>query len=198
MSVHRTPWWQYLLGLILGLIAGMLLANISETSGLSLIGVPWFVSVVLLLLGIMVLVMSLQVHQYATTDPAKRARLKPLDPTRAVYTLMLAKALGLAGAVLAGWYVGQIVVVVGHIEAEYYADAVVQCIFAAIVCVIDVIIGIVGEWLCQLPPSEGPENPKMKEARRRASMAPAAAKTQNLSVSFRGYYGLLRFWLWRA
>ena len=91
-------------------------------------------SVVLLLLGIVVLVMALQVHQYATTDPQKRARLKPLDPTKAVYTLMLSKALGLTGAALAGWYVGQILLVLDHIEADYYATAVTQCAVAAVIC----------------------------------------------------------------
>ena len=119
MKIRRTPWWQYVVALLLGLIAGCLLAQVSESSGLSLLGAPWFVSVVLLLLGIVVLVMALQVHQYATTDPQKRTRLKPLDPTKAVYTLMLSKALGLTGAALTGWYVGQILLVLDHIEADY-------------------------------------------------------------------------------
>ena len=119
MKIRRTPWWQYVVALLLGLIAGCLLAQVSESSGLSLLGAPWFVSVVLLLLGIVVLVMALQVHQYATTDPQKRARLKPLDPTKAVYTLMLSKALGLTGAALAGWYAGQILLVRDHSEADY-------------------------------------------------------------------------------
>lgn len=122
MKIRRTPWWQYVVALLLGLIAGCLLVQVSESSGLSLLGAPWFVSVVLLLLGIVVLVMALQVHQYATTDPQKRARLKPLDPTKAVYTLMLSKALGLTGAALAGWYVGQILLVLDHIEAGLLCD----------------------------------------------------------------------------
>jgi hypothetical protein len=37
------------------------------------------------------------------------------------------------------------------------------------------IIGIISEWLCQLPPTEGPENPKMKEAKRRRGLTPAPA-----------------------
>ncbi|RSX51776.1 hypothetical protein D2E25_1751 [Bifidobacterium goeldii] len=177
MKVHRTPWWQFPVLIVLGVIVGALVAQIGESSGTSLIGAPWFVSVILLMLGITVLILAMQVHQYATTDPAKRAQLKPLDPTRAVTTLMLAKALGLAGAMLTGWYVGQILMVIEHIEAEYYAQAVTQCALAAIICLIDMVIGIVGEWLCQLPPTEGPENPKMKEARARRGVAPAAIKT---------------------
>ncbi|MFR5004491.1 MAG: DUF3180 domain-containing protein, partial [Bifidobacterium dentium] len=29
------------------------------------------------------------------------------------------------------------------------------------------------EWLCQLPPNEGPENPKIKEAKRHSDIAQA-------------------------
>ena len=149
MKIRRTPWWQYVVALLLGLIAGCLLVQVSESSGLSLLGAPWFVSVVLLLLGIVVLVMALQVHQYATTDPQKRARL------------------------------GQILLVLDHIEADYYATAVTQCAVAAVICLADMVIGIVGEWLCQLPPMEGPENPKMKAAKRRRGIASATAKTRH-------------------
>ena len=107
MKIRRTPWWQYVVALLLGLIAGCLLVQVSESSGLSLLGAPWFVSVVLLLLGIVVLVMALQVHQYATTDPQKRARLKPLDPTKAVYTLMLSEGAGADRRCAGRWYVGR-------------------------------------------------------------------------------------------
>ena len=156
MKIRRTPWWQYVVALLLGLIAGCLLVQVSESSGLSLL-----------------------VFILATTDPQKRARLKPLDPTKAVYTLMLSKALGLTGAALAGWYVGQILLVLDHIEADYYATAVTQCAVAAVICLADMVIGIVGEWLCQLPPMEGPENPKMKAAKRRRGIASATAKTRH-------------------
>ena len=87
--------------------------------------------------------------------------------------------LGLTGAALAGWYVGQILLVLDHIEADYYATAVTQCAVAAVICLADMVIGIVGEWLCQLPPMEGPENPKMKAAKRRRGIASATAKTRH-------------------
>ena len=60
---------------------------------------------------------------------------------------------------------GEILLVLDHIEADYYATAVTQCAVAAVICLADMVIGIVGEWLCQLPPMEGPENPKMKAAK---------------------------------
>ncbi|MBP7235844.1 MAG: DUF3180 domain-containing protein [Bifidobacterium sp.] len=157
---------------MLGLLAGIGLASYGESSGLSLIGAPWIVPGLLAVLGVIVLILALQVHKYANTDPKKRPH-SFINPTIAVYTLVLAKALGLAGATLAGWYGGQIVVSLSHIEADFYAHAVTECAIAAVVCIADMIIGIIGEWLCQLPPNEGPENPKIREAKRRSDIAQA-------------------------
>ena len=118
MKTRRTPWWQYVIGAVLGLLAGIGLASYGESSGLSLIGVPWIVPGLLAVLGVIVLILALQVHKYANTDPKKRPH-SFINPTIAVYTLVLAKALGLAGATLAGWYGGQIVVSLSHIEADF-------------------------------------------------------------------------------
>ncbi|RSX58765.1 DUF3180 domain-containing protein [Bifidobacterium samirii] len=179
MSAHRTPWWQYVLAMLAGLVGGMMAATYDERSGAGVLGAPWFVSALLLALGVTVLVLALQVHRYTTTDPRKRAELKPLDPQKAVSTLVLAKALGLAGAALVGWYGGQILLSVAHFEAEYYRQAVIECAVAAVVCLIDMVIGIVGEWLCQLPPMDGPESTAAKTRGRRRNMAQATAKTSH-------------------
>ena len=96
MKTRRTPWWQYVIGAVLGLLAGIGLASYGESSGLSLIGAPWIVPGLLAVLGVIVLILALQVHKYANTDPKKRPH-SFINPTIAVYTLVLAKALGLAG-----------------------------------------------------------------------------------------------------
>lgn len=176
MNARRTPWWYYLIAIVLGLFGGAALALLDERSGSTLIGAPWFVSALLALLGIVVLILALQVHKYATTDPRKRPNTF-VNPTLAVYTLVLAKALGVAGAALAGWYGGQVLMSLAHIEADYYAQAVLECVIAVVVCLANMVIGIIGEWLCQLPPDEGAEHPKMKAAAKRRQMANAAAKT---------------------
>lgn len=176
MSAHRTPWWQPVLGIVLGLAAGAGVALFGERYGLTLIGAPWFVAAVLVAIGVLVLVLAINVHKYATTDPRKRPRTF-INPTIAFNTLVLAKALVLAGAALAGWYFGQIIPSIGHMEAEFYAQAVIECAVTGVVCLLDMIVGLVSEWLCQLPPNEGPENPKMKEATRARGVAPAAART---------------------
>ncbi|KAA8817715.1 DUF3180 domain-containing protein [Bifidobacterium callitrichos] len=176
MSAKRTPWWQPALALALGTVAGAVVAELGERFNLTLIGAPWFVAALLIAIGIIVLILALNVHKYATTDPRKRPSTF-INPRLAFDTLVLSKALALAGAMLAGWYGGQIIPTIGHIEADFYSQAVIECAVTAVVCLIDMIIGLVGEWLCQLPPTEGPENPKMKRAERERGVAPAAAKT---------------------
>ena len=144
MKARRTPWWCYVLAAALGLLAGMGLAKYGEISGLPLVGAPWIVPVVLAILGFVVLYMALQIHKYTTTDPEKRAQLKPLDPQKAFATLVSCKALGVAGAALAGWYGGQLIMSLPHGEATFYSQAILECAIVAIVCIADMIIGIVG------------------------------------------------------
>lgn len=69
MKTRRTPWWQYVIGAVLGLLAGIGLASYGESSGLSLIGAPRIVTGLLAVLGVIVLILALQVHKYANTDP---------------------------------------------------------------------------------------------------------------------------------
>ena len=148
MRARRTPWWSFVLAAALGVLAGMGLAKYGEISGLPLVGAPWIVPVVLAVLGGVVLYMALQIHKYTTKNPVKRAQLKPLDPQKAFGTLVACKALGLAGAALAGWYGGQIIMSLPHGEAEFYSQAIIECVVACVVCVADMIVGIVGESGC--------------------------------------------------
>ena len=69
MKTRRTAWWQYVIGAVLGLLAGIGLASYGESSGLSLIGAPRIVTGLLAVLGVIVLILALQVHKYANTDP---------------------------------------------------------------------------------------------------------------------------------
>ena len=167
MKARLTPWWYFAVSLLLGLLAGAALVEISEFWPMSLVGAPWIVPVVLLVLGAVVLVLALQVHQYVKGDR------RELPPDQAVNTLILAKALGLAGALLAGWYGGQALMSLGRASSPYYRETVVQCAVSAGAALADLVIGIISERLCQLPPGKGPEHPEVKRAqmagRRRAA-----------------------------
>lgn len=174
MSARRTPWWYYVVVLFIGVALGAGLALINERSSVSLLGAPWIVPIILIILGIVVFVLAWQVHKYATTDPKERS--SRMNVTKALYTLVLAKSLGIAGAFLAGWYAGQILVILAHADAPFYATAVLQCSITAVVCIIDMVVGIISEWLCQLPPNKGPENPDIIRAQERRGTARSAAK----------------------
>ena len=176
MNARRTPWWYPLIALLLGVLAGVGVAILGEQYSVTLIGAPWFVAALLIIVGLVVLVLALNVHKYDNTDPKKRPNTF-VNPSLALNTLVLCKALILAGAALAGWYGGQIIPSITHVEASFYEQAVVECAITAVVCLIDMVIGLVGEYLCQLPPSEGAENPKLKAAARKREIAAAAAKT---------------------
>ena len=169
MRARRTPWWSFVLAAALGVLAGMGLAKYGEISGLPLVGAPWIVPVVLAVLGGVVLYMALQIHKYTTKDPVKRAQLKPLDPQKAFGTLVACKALGLAGAALAGWYGGQIIMSLPHGEAEFYSQAIIECVVACVVC--------------RIPPIDGPESPAVKKAAQRNRYAAAATKASTKSAT---------------
>ncbi|PJM74689.1 DUF3180 domain-containing protein [Bifidobacterium simiarum] len=169
MKARRTPWWYYVIAMILGLFAGAMLVKLTEHSAYTLVGAPWLVSGLLVILGLIVLCLAWQVRRYAKGD------LKELDMNRAVQTLVLSKALGVAGAALAGWYGGQLLVSLTHVDAEFYGDAALECGVATVICLIDMIIGIVGEYWCQLPPKDGPESPKAKAEQRQRQLAAAGA-----------------------
>lgn len=167
MGARRTRWWVYLIAIVLGFAAGELLAGFEQNHTFGMLGAPWFVSALLVILGFVVLYLAWQVHKYTTTDPKKRAALKTFDPERAVNTLVLAKALAVAGAILLGWYGGQAVHCLPHAEASYYHTVIIECVIACVASLWDMIAGIWSEWLCMLPPTEGPEHPKMKDAKKR-------------------------------
>ncbi|WP_234446009.1 DUF3180 family protein [Bifidobacterium longum] len=105
-----------------GLLAGIGLASYGESSGLSLIGAPWIVTGLLAVLGVIVLILALQVHKYANTDPKKRPHSFIIPLSRCI-RWVLARHWDWR-AQRCGWYGGQIVMSLSHIEADFYAHAV--------------------------------------------------------------------------
>lgn len=168
MKARRTPWWYYLIAALLGAFAGAGLVRLTQSSQINVLGAPWFVSAMLVLIAAIVLYMAWQVRLYVT------GKRRQMDATRAVNTLVLAKALGIAGAALFGWYGGQLLMSLSHAEAPFYAEVIKECLFAAGAAVIDMVIGIIAERWCQLPPNQGPEHPKVKAAQRRSNVANTA------------------------
>ena len=97
MKARRTPWWWYVIAMLVGLLAGMGISHLEETRGLGLAGIPYLASAVMVVVGFIVLYLAWQVHKYTTTDPKKRAQLKPMDSERCVNTLIVSKHCSPAG-----------------------------------------------------------------------------------------------------
>ncbi|BDR52613.1 membrane protein [Bombiscardovia nodaiensis] len=170
MNMRRTPAIYYLLAVGLGLIGGVCFTQANERWRLNMLGAPWLVSALLLILGLIILAMTYQVHRYA------KGERKEMDSQFAVNALLLAKALGIACSALLGWYGGQALMSLTHKEAPYYERVIVECAIAAVVCLVDIAIGVVGEWLCQLPPKDGPESPQQRQQAQQRRLAGAAEK----------------------
>lgn len=169
MKARRTPWYDILLALLFGLIGGIGLAKINERSQVSLVGASVLVPIALAVLGVFSLWLAWQVHRYV------KGKTKDFDPRRAYNTLVIAKSVTVIGALLVGWYGGQIVVVAPHSDAAYYKSALVECIVAGSAALFDFVAGEISERWCELPPADGPESPKNKknnERQRRALVNP--------------------------
>ncbi len=157
MTARRTPWTTLLIAFIIGLLAGGLLAATTNNTDVNLLGTTVVVPIILVVLAAVVLVLAWQVHRYA------KGKNKKYDIRRAAPTLVAAKALEIVGAILAGWYLGQLGVVALHTASDWARQVLVQCAVAATASVVDLVAGLVSEWWCTLPPDEGPDNPHRKQ-----------------------------------
>ena len=86
---------------------------------------------------------------------------------------MLAKAACYTGAVLAGWYGSQVLVVLRDLDIVSQRARAVDAGIALLGAVAMAVAGLVTEWFCTLPPPEQGEG-KNGERSRRPSPDPAA------------------------
>ena len=117
-----------------------------QRQGTHLGPVPWVMGPVLLVLAVVVVWMALAVRAY------QRGRRPSLDPLRAARTAALAKAAALTGALLFGWYGGQVLLTLGDLQFESQQNRALSAGAAALCAVVLSVAGVVGERFCQLPP----------------------------------------------
>lgn len=167
MRAQRIRWWVYALAITLGIVGGITISVIENHVHMVLTGAPWIVPIVMIIIAIVIVYAAWQVHRYTNTERRKRAGMREIDPQRAVTILALSKMIAVVGALLLGWYGGQIMITVSHFEAPYYRTITLQCIFAAVASLIDMIAGIISEGFCMLPPHDGPEHPRTQHNQQR-------------------------------
>lgn len=119
--------------------------------------VRWPVHVGLVVLGGAVLTAGLQVRSYL------RGRRPSLDGLRAARTLVLAQAAALTGAGLTGWYVAQVLLVVGDLEVESMRSRAWGAGVAALLAALLAVAGCVVERWCRIatPHDDDPGAPGM-------------------------------------
>ena len=129
-------------------LVGWLLVVGLERRGTYLPHVPWIVDVALVGLAGAVYWAGWAVRSYL------KGRRPSLDPLRAARTLVLAKAAALTGSLLAGWYLAQVLAVLGDLGIEARRDKAVAAGVAVLCAVVLVVVGLVVEKFCQLPPED--------------------------------------------
>ena len=146
--MQRTRWQTLLLvALSVAAVTWIVLRAVSGRGGL-LPTVPALVVVVELLIAGVVFSMGWAVRQFL------RGKRPTLDPIRAARTAVLAKASCYTGALLAGWYGGQVLVLVSELEVPGHGARAGAAGIAAGGAVVLAVVGLVVEWFCRVPPPE--------------------------------------------
>lgn len=122
-----------------------------EAGGVYLPAVPWLVDVAILALAGVVFWFGWTVRAYQRGDRPS------LDGLRAARTLVLAKAASLTGALLGGWYLAQVLLVLPDLAIEPRRDRALAAAVAVVCAVGLTVVGLVVERFCQLPPGDDNE-----------------------------------------
>lgn len=127
---------------------GWFVVRTLEGRGVYLPPVSWVVDVTLLALAGGVLWAGWAVRAYLRGDRPS------LDPLRAARTFVLAKAAALTGALLGGWYLAQVLAVLGDLGIESLRARAVAAGVAVACSVVLSVVGLVVEKFCEIPPGD--------------------------------------------
>ena len=149
-SVRSTSPRALAVAAIFGALSGWLIVAASNSFDLVPPQVPWTAPVgVLLIAGL--------VGAFAyTTHTRIQVRKERMDPQRAVAFLVLGKASALAGALIAGGYLGYALMFVTRIDADAPRDRVIRSAIAVVAGVGLAVAGLLLERACRVP-GPGPE-----------------------------------------
>jgi hypothetical protein len=110
--------------------------------------VPWTVAGLLLIAAAAIVIVAWPVRQYV------KGKRRSIDPIRAASIWALAKACALAGAALAGVYLGFALVATGALHSPLAWLRFWQELAAAGAAVVLAVAGRLAEGFCRLPPED--------------------------------------------
>ena len=135
-----------LVAAVTGLL-GWLVLRVLEGQDVRLPPVPWLVVAVLVVISAVVLVMGWAVRQFL------QGKRPTLNPIRAARTAVLAKASSYTGALLAGWYAAQVLLVVRDLGFASQRARAISAGCAVLAAVLLALVGLVVEGFCRVPPA---------------------------------------------
>ena len=146
--MHRTRWQTLLLvTATVAAVTWIVLRAIAGRGGMLPSVPPLVVTVELLIAGV-VFSMGWAVRQFL------RGKRPLLNPIRAARTAVLAKASCYTGSLLAGWYGGQVLALVGDLSVPGNGSRAIAAGIAAAGALVLAGVGLLVEWFCRVPPPE--------------------------------------------
>lgn len=141
-----------LVGLVTGVVSFAMFTVITRSG--SLVPRPALLSgVLLVVMGGLVLWLARPVRRYL-----KGQATKPLDPLRAARTVVLAQAAALTGAAAAGWYAGQVAVVLTDLSLEVNRGRLLPLGALVVASLALATAGLVAQRWCRVEPPEDDED----------------------------------------
>lgn len=127
--------------------------NLYTGSSRPLPGPTWLTLVVVLVLAALVLWGGWQVRDYQ-----RGGRRREFTVLRAARTLRLAQAAALTGAVVAGWFLGHLAILLPDRDLTPYSRQVLPLLLIIGSSVVLVVAGLVAQRWCRLPEDPGGPN----------------------------------------
>ncbi len=119
---------------------------------------PWFAGVLLVVMAGLVLWAARPVRRYLQG----RATV-PLDPIVAARTVVLAQAAALTGAAAAGWFLGQLAVVVGDLSLIANQSRILPFAVLFLAALALAVAGMVAQHWCRIEPPDERDSPSREE-----------------------------------
>jgi hypothetical protein len=131
-------------------ILGLLLQRTLRASGWEMPPVPWTAAIGLLLVACLVYSAAVPVGRITRGKPGAR----PVDPLRAARTAVLGKATAYAGAVVLGWYLAQVLLVVPDLDIAARRSQALRAGITALAALAVCVSGLLAERMCRIPPED--------------------------------------------
>jgi hypothetical protein len=150
-SVTLTPWRALGVAALFGGLAGWLVVVTANAFEAIPPRIPWSAPIGLVVLGALVGALAWSTHQRL------QVRRERIEPQRAVAFLVLGKASALAGAVVAGGYLGFALMFLARIDAATPRDRVIRSAVAVVAGLALMVAGLRLERACKVPGADDDE-----------------------------------------